>query len=71
MSIETKDWRTGTLWKHEKSAQIYLTIGGCRLEATGEPAVLYRIADNERSTVWARASDEFLDGRFTRVEQKS
>lgn len=61
------DWRTGTRWKHLKTGNIYVTVGGCRLEKTGEPAVLYRRADSDDDTIWARASDEFLDGRFEKL----
>lgn len=63
----SEDWRKGTRWRHIKTGNIYVTVGSCRLEATGEPAVLYRRADDEDDTVWARASDEFLDGRFERL----
>ncbi len=64
-----RDWQNGTRWRHVKTGDIYLTVGKCRLEKTGEPAVLYQLActDGKDGTVWARASDEFLDGRFERL----
>lgn len=65
MSLE--DWRDGTRWKHLNTGNIYVTVGRCRLAKTGEPAVLYRRADSDDDTVWARASDEFLDGRFEKL----
>jgi hypothetical protein len=61
---EAKDWVNGTQWVHLKTGGAYTTVGRCRLEASGEPAVLYQGADG---TVWARAMDEFLDGRFERL----
>jgi len=62
------DWTRGSTWRHVKSGRVYKTTGRCRLEATGEPAVLYVLADGANDTVWARSQDEFLDGRFERVD---
>lgn len=59
-----QDWTKGTEWVHLKTGRIYTTVGRCRFEASGEPAVLYR---GSEGTIWARAMDEFLDGRFDRV----
>jgi hypothetical protein len=59
------NWTRGSVWKHLKTGRIYTVIGSCRLEATGEPAVLYTCPDD--GILWARATDEFLDGRFERV----
>ena len=64
------NWTNGTLWRHIKSGGVYLTVGSCRLEKTGQPAVLYRHPEPENSTVWARDMDEFLDGRFERVNSQ-
>jgi hypothetical protein len=69
--MSEQDWRTGTQWRHLKTGNIYVTVGRCRLEKTGEPAVLYRCVSPASDVVWARASDEFLDGRFERVQAES
>lgn len=62
--VESTDWTNGTQWEHLKTGRIYTTVGRCRLEASGEPAVLYC---GSEGTIWARAMDEFLDGRFDRL----
>ena len=59
------DWTKGSMWKHLKTGHVYAVIGSCRLEKTGEPAVLYTRPDD--GIVWARVMDEFLDGRFERL----
>lgn len=59
------NWKSGSVWRHVKSGKVYTVIGGCHLEATGEPAVLYTRPDD--GMIWARATDEFLDGRFERI----
>lgn len=66
--VAEADWTSGTRWRHKKTGGVYLTVGKCRLESTAEPAVLYR---GEEGTVWARAMDEFLDGRFERLAANS
>ena len=58
----------GTVWKHLKTGHAYTIMGVCRLEATNRPAILYRRADGSSQIVWARDEEEFLDGRFERVE---
>lgn len=68
LSAWKSDWTRGSTWRHVKSGRVYKTTGRCRLEATGEPAVLYLLADGANDTVWVRAQDEFLDGRFERVD---
>lgn len=55
-------------WKHLKTHHVYFIVGQCRLEATNEPAFLYVRADDRSGIAWARAKDEFLDGRFARLE---
>lgn len=61
-------WTTGTVWKHVATGRIYTTVGMCRLEHSGEPAVLYRSVHD--TVLWARAMDEFLDGRFEAVSEQ-
>lgn len=59
------DKNIGTVWKHVKSGTDYLIAGECRLEATGEPAYLYKRMDG--IILWARDKEEFLDGRFEKL----
>jgi hypothetical protein len=54
----------GTRWKHLKTGHVVTIVGTCRLEANNEPAYLY----DHDGTVWARAADQFLDGRFEKIE---
>lgn len=56
----------GTVWRHRKTGHVYTIIGTCRLEATNAPAYLYRRPED--GITWARDMDEFLDGRFERIE---
>lgn len=60
------DWTRGSVWRHLKSGRVYTVVGHCRLEASGEPAVLY--CRPEDGTLWVRSTDEFLDGRFERIK---
>ena len=57
-----------TRWLHKKSQHQYFIIGECRLEATNKRAFLYVPVDDRNGTPWARDIDEFLDGRFVRVD---
>ena len=54
-------------WRHLKSGGTYSVIGTCQLEATNEPAFLYR--SHHDGTVWARSKSEFLDGRFAHIRR--
>lgn len=54
----------GRRWRHVKTGGEYTVIGECRLEATNEPAIVYRSA---HGTVWARSKQEFFDGRFVPI----
>ncbi len=56
----------GSLWTHLKTAQLYVVIGFCRLEASNKTAVLYQPVNAACNYPWARDLDEFLDGRFER-----
>lgn len=56
----------GSRWLHVKTDREYTIIGKCRLEGTNAPAYLY-VGDDE--IVWARDMDEFLDGRFVKIEE--
>lgn len=57
---------TGSRWTHLKTGGTYTVVGACRIEATNEPAYLYQ--HDASGTVWARPMDEFLDGRFVRID---
>lgn len=56
----------GTHWRHKKTGHIYKVIGVCRLEHSNAPAYLYRRPED--GITWARDMDEFLDGRFERID---
>lgn len=64
----------GSRWRHRSGGE-YVVVQGCVIEATLTPAVLYVSADapvrppGYYSESWVRPLDEFLDGRFTPVEQ--
>jgi hypothetical protein len=55
---------SGTLWRHRKGG-LYVVTGACRIEATGDDAVLYTPVGG--GPQWARPVAEFLDGRFRPV----
>ena len=57
----------GSRWRHRKGGD-YVVVGHCMLEATVQPAILYR-HDEPGNLVWARDAGEFLDGRFTRIKE--
>lgn len=58
-----------TRWLHKNSGHVYIIVGECRLEASNEPAFLYLLKEDRVGIPWARAKDEFLDGRFEAVLQ--
>lgn len=68
-AIALADWIAGSIWRHVKTGKVYSVVGTCRLEATNSPAVLYASPD-DGGVVWARDMDEFLDGRFERVDAR-
>jgi hypothetical protein len=49
-----------TDWRHKKTGNVYMVVGGCRIEATNKLGILYA----RDGVVWCRPSEEFLDGRF-------
>lgn len=55
-----------SLWLHLKTSHSYVIVGHCILEATGEPGILYSDVTGNKD-VWARAREEFLDGRFVPI----
>lgn len=57
----------GSRWRHIKSGREYEIICICRIEHNFAPAYLYK---GECGTLWVREMDEFLDGRFERIEDE-
>jgi len=53
-------------WRHLKTGGEYTLVGTCRIEATNVPAYAYK--SDVTGTVWVRPMDEFLDGRFEKIE---
>ena len=53
------------LYQHNKTGKMYVLLHNGLLEHDKTPIAVYRsIIDG---TVWVRPSDEFFDGRFTRI----
>ena len=62
------DGYISTVWRHEKSGGVYVIVGSCQLEATNEPAYLYKAVHTvDTAPIWARSCAEFLDGLFTQL----
>lgn len=57
LSLERSPVRPGQRWKHYKSGGIYLIVATGVLEATLEPAVIYKGKDD---VVWVRPLSVFL-----------
>lgn len=62
--------RLYTRWLHKKTRKTVILVGECRLEATNQPAYLFVHDDDPGAMPWARAQDEFLDGRFVKVDAR-
>ena len=56
--------KVGSLWRHKKG-KYYIVVGECKIEATNEPAVLYRRYLYPPNTIWARPLSEWTPDRFT------
>lgn len=56
----------GSLWRH-RGGGTYRVVGHGLIEATLTAAVIYEPVGFDGPN-WVRPADEFLDGRFTRVE---
>lgn len=54
----------GTVVKHFKGG-VYIVIGEAKHSTSGEELIIYRGGDGE---LWARPKAEFLDGRFTPLD---
>lgn len=62
-------FQTDDVVLHRKTGRRYrilIAADRCRLEASGEPAYAYRLADDAAGdpTVWVRVATEMEDGRF-------
>ncbi len=57
----------GTHWRHKKTNGKYTIVGQCMIEATATAAYLYQGHDGR---IWARPKDEFMDGRFERLDDE-
>lgn len=57
----------GSHWRHRKTGGVYVIDHHGLIEATLEPAVVYRPKDGTPGLVWVRPAAEFFDGRFEEV----
>jgi hypothetical protein len=57
----------GSQWRHNKSAGQYTVEGIALSEGGQEPVVIYR-ANVKGAVAWARVAQDFMDGRFVRIE---
>lgn len=57
----------GSRWRHLKRGTTYRVQGGCIIEATMQTAVIY-VAEAD-GTTWVRPLAEFMDGRFSKIEE--
>jgi hypothetical protein len=55
-------------WRHLKSGKPVIVMGVCLLEKDCGPAVAYREFASPDAPWWVRPLDEFLDGRFEKVD---
>ena len=58
----------GTVWKHLKTGQMFSIVGKCRIESDWSEGVLYARTDGVNVEPIARSKNEFLDGRFVRLD---
>lgn len=58
-------------WKHVKTGHFYEIVSLGVIEKDGTPAVIYRrvFSDPTGPILWIRPLDEFMDGRFKRIEK--
>lgn len=61
----TPNKHVGSNWLHKKSGKKVVIVGHGKLEATNRPRFFYN-EEGDR-TIWARDSEEFLDGRFEQL----
>lgn len=55
-----------SMWRHVKTRGLYSVDGFCMIEATMQRGVIYTAQRD--GTVWVRPLAEFMDGRFTPIE---
>lgn len=56
----------GSVWRH-RNGDLYIVVNHGFVETDVYPCIVYRL--DGHSTCWVRPASEFLDGRFTRVDQ--
>ena len=68
-----KDWKNNnlqnSLWRHWKNNHVYTIVAykDYFIEATNEPAIVYKCIDPPSKIRWVRSYSEFMDGRFKRI----
>lgn len=63
--LKREDVKAGRWYRHRKTGNVYRVVStNGRLEDTWEEAILYTTAYSDDSTIIARATVEFCDGRF-------
>lgn len=60
----------GSAWRH-RNGTVYRVCSAAIIEATLEPAVVYRPDNGNPFVTWVRPLSEFLDGRFTHDPERS
>ncbi|OXE37515.1 MAG: hypothetical protein CGW95_00965 [Phenylobacterium zucineum] len=61
----TPNKHVGSNWLHLKSNKKVVIVGHGMLEATARPCFFYN--EEGENVIWARDSEEFLDGRFQQL----
>lgn len=64
LNADEPDSDSGSLWRHRKGG-LYRLVLVAKRESTEQPEVVYR--DCITGTAFIRPVDEFLDGRFHRI----
>jgi hypothetical protein len=69
-----------TYWRHVKSGNVYVVVGGGVVDMTLEPSVIYTEFAattfstypnaSEMASTWVRSISEFMDGRFVQLSTK-
>lgn len=58
----------GSVWEHKKTETLYMVRDLVLIEATLTVAISYSKVSEPQPVIWVRPIDEFLDGRFERVQ---
>lgn len=57
----------GSVWRHKKTGDDYRVTGHAMIESTWKPGVIYVRNIRGLSPLIVRDGDEFIDGRFERI----